>query len=142
MAIVPSHFVWQRERSAHHSGAQRNYGDPLFPLPRGPSASPVSCGLCNHGSRSNPEPGFSSFSTGSPLHTLSPVFPHPFPSTLTLEKTPPRAGTPHRKVGETKIQRRHPSCCCAEEVPSRYHQIFAFFPAKSVCSQYVCASVI
>lgn len=47
MAIVPSHFIWQRERAEHHSGAQRLYrnrGEIL--IPRGPSASPEPCSLC------------------------------------------------------------------------------------------------
>ena len=25
MAIAPTHYIWQRERSVHHSGAVRNY---------------------------------------------------------------------------------------------------------------------
>ncbi|NWR28746.1 SPDYA protein, partial [Tachuris rubrigastra] len=45
MAIAPTHYIWQRERSAHHSGAMRNYSDEVQ-LPRGPSATPTDCLLC------------------------------------------------------------------------------------------------
>lgn len=48
MAIVPSHFVWQRERAEHHSGAQRLYKSCKgIPIPRGPAASPEPCSLCH-----------------------------------------------------------------------------------------------
>ncbi len=47
MAIVPSHFIWQRERAEHHSGAQRLYQNrEEILVPRGPSASPEPCSLC------------------------------------------------------------------------------------------------
>ncbi|XP_013805360.1 speedy protein A [Apteryx mantelli] len=46
MAIAPTHYIWQRERSTHHSGAVRNYNKDEVQLPRGPSASPVDCLLC------------------------------------------------------------------------------------------------
>lgn len=46
MAIAPTHYVWQRERSVHHSGAVRNYNDAEVQLPRGPSATPTDCLLC------------------------------------------------------------------------------------------------
>ncbi|XP_044021893.1 speedy protein A isoform X2 [Siniperca chuatsi] len=120
MAIVPSHFVWQRERSEHHSGAQRQYGDRDHTrIPRGPSASPVSCALCNRGTRLDQGPGFSSVSRCSSAQTPNPAFPHPFTSMLSLETTPPRAAASRRKAVETKSQAQHSSCCCAEEVPSR-----------------------
>ncbi|CAM9858687.1 unnamed protein product [Bubo scandiacus] len=45
MAIAPTHYAWQRERSTHHSGAMRNYNDEV-PLPREPSATPTDCLLC------------------------------------------------------------------------------------------------
>ncbi|NXL66452.1 SPDYA protein, partial [Chordeiles acutipennis] len=45
MAIAPTHYIWQRERSVHHSGAVRNYSGAV-PLPRGPSATPTDCLLC------------------------------------------------------------------------------------------------
>ncbi|XP_056343720.1 speedy protein A isoform X1 [Oenanthe melanoleuca] len=45
MAIAPTHYIWQRERSVHHSGAVRNYNDQVQ-LPRGPSATPTDCQLC------------------------------------------------------------------------------------------------
>ncbi|NXK89720.1 SPDYA protein, partial [Formicarius rufipectus] len=45
MAIAPTHYIWQRERSVHHSGAMRNYDDEVQ-LPRGPSATPTDCLLC------------------------------------------------------------------------------------------------
>lgn len=45
MAIAPTHYIWQRERSVHHSGALRNYDDEVQ-LPRGPSATPTDCLLC------------------------------------------------------------------------------------------------
>ncbi|KFV39205.1 Speedy protein A [Tyto alba] len=46
MAIAPTHYVWQRERSVHHSGAVRNYKDDEVQLPREPSATPTDCLLC------------------------------------------------------------------------------------------------
>ncbi|KAM6354688.1 speedy protein A [Podargus strigoides] len=46
MAIAPTHYVWQRERSVHHSGVMRNYNNDRAQLPRGPSATPTDCLLC------------------------------------------------------------------------------------------------
>ncbi|XP_063072734.1 speedy protein A-like [Engraulis encrasicolus] len=47
MSIVPSHFIWQRVRAEHHSGAQRVYPDQDQVEPRGPTASlPQPCSLC------------------------------------------------------------------------------------------------
>ncbi|XP_019500537.1 PREDICTED: speedy protein A isoform X1 [Hipposideros armiger] len=46
MAIAPTHYIWQRERSVHHSGAVRNYNRAGVQLPRGPSGTPVDCSLC------------------------------------------------------------------------------------------------
>ncbi|XP_042356021.1 speedy protein A isoform X2 [Plectropomus leopardus] len=120
MAIVSSHVIWQRERSEHHSGAQRQYGDrDCTRIPRGPSASPVSCSLCNRSSGIDNGPGSSYLSRRSSAQSPNPPFPHPFTSTLRLEFTPPRAAAPHRKAMETKSQAQNSRCCCAEEVPSR-----------------------
>ncbi|XP_057256064.1 speedy protein A isoform X2 [Pezoporus wallicus] len=47
MAIAPTHYVWQRERSIYHSGAVRNYSGDEAQLPRGPSATPTHCLLCD-----------------------------------------------------------------------------------------------
>lgn len=121
MAILPSHFLWQRERLEHHSGAQRQYGDQdRAGFPRGPLASPVSCALCNRGSRFDEAQGSSSPSRGSSAKTPSPAFSHPLTSMLNLETTPQRATFHRNAVKKTKIQTRHSSCYCAEEVPSRY----------------------
>ncbi|KFP10588.1 Speedy protein A, partial [Egretta garzetta] len=46
MAIAPTHYIWQRERSVHHSGAVRNYHNDEVQLPRGPSGTPADCLLC------------------------------------------------------------------------------------------------
>ncbi|XP_072313784.1 speedy protein A [Eucyclogobius newberryi] len=52
MAIVPCHFVWLRERLEHHSGAQRQYSHKdHISVPRGPTASPVSCAFCSCSSK-------------------------------------------------------------------------------------------
>ncbi|XP_068574052.1 speedy protein A [Cebidichthys violaceus] len=118
MAIVSSHFVWQRERSEHHSGARRQYGerDRIHVL-RGPLASPVSCPLCKRGSASDRGPGSSaSPSRCSSAWTPSPTFSHPFTSALSLEVTPPRAAACRRKATEMKIQTQR-SFCCSAEVP-------------------------
>ncbi|XP_026210915.1 speedy protein A isoform X2 [Anabas testudineus] len=120
MAIVPSHFVWQRARSEHHSGAHRQYGDRDHArIPRGPLASPISCGLCNHGTSLDQGLGSASPSSGSSAQTPNTDYPHPFTSLLTLETTPRRATSSHRKAVETKRHEQHSSCCCVEEVPSR-----------------------
>ncbi|XP_062980233.1 speedy protein A [Elgaria multicarinata webbii] len=46
MAIASTHYIWQRERSLHHSGAIRNNGRAEVQLPRGPNATPADCLLC------------------------------------------------------------------------------------------------
>ncbi|KAL4648962.1 speedy protein A-like [Arapaima gigas] len=101
MAIVPSHFVWQRERAEHHSGAQRQYRDRGEPqIPRGPSASPVTCFLC---AREGPcinmgLPSSSSHSTSCSLSccSSSSSSPLPFALCLTLEVSPPRNRVPEQ----------------------------------------------
>lgn len=47
MAILPSHFAWQRERSEKHSGAQRRYGEKTVSLPHSRTASQAPCSLCD-----------------------------------------------------------------------------------------------
>ncbi|XP_072546675.1 speedy protein A isoform X2 [Salminus brasiliensis] len=75
MAIVPSHFIWQRQRAEHHSGAQRQYRDQdEVHIPRGPAASPEPCSLCAKTT------SLSSSSSSSPL---------PLALNLSLEATPP-----------------------------------------------------
>lgn len=51
MAIAPTHYIWQRERSVHHSGAVRSYNRHEVQLPRGPSATPADCSLCGRRGR-------------------------------------------------------------------------------------------
>ncbi|XP_077394622.1 speedy protein A [Festucalex cinctus] len=92
MAIVPSHYVWKRERSEEHSGAQRY--DRSW-LPRGPAASPVPCTRCDRKSTFSQPLRCSPISRGShvPSHdnslNLSPE--------LSLEKTPPNAIATRRR---------------------------------------------
>ncbi|XP_053291408.1 speedy protein A [Pleuronectes platessa] len=118
MAIVPAHFVWQRERSEHHSGAQRQYSDKVnISIPRGPFASPVTCVLCHHSTRLDQGLGSSHPNRGSPAPSPNATYPDPFTALLTLETTPLRAAATGRKAAETKSHVRPPSCCCAEGVP-------------------------
>lgn len=105
MAISPSHALWQRERLEHHSGAQRLYGGYSLTLPRGPSASPVFCALCNHASVSDEGSG-SSFSCST--SKKDPFFLNPFTATVDSENTYARDAN-------------HPSCCSAKERSSKYH---------------------
>ncbi|XP_035024769.2 speedy protein A isoform X2 [Hippoglossus stenolepis] len=120
MAIVPAHFVWQRERSEHHSGAQRQYSDRVnISIPRGPFASPVTCVLCHHSTRLDPDLGSSHPNRGSPAQSPNATYPDPFTALLTLETTPLRAAASGRKAAETKSHVQPSSCCCAEGVPSR-----------------------
>ncbi|XP_051503143.1 speedy protein A-like [Myxocyprinus asiaticus] len=90
MAIVPSHFIWQRERSEHHSGAQRqdrNREEIL--IPRGPSGSPETCSLCAKTS-SHPPHRPSSASTRS--------------SSVPLETNPQKSQTSCRSSKMSKAQ--------------------------------------
>ncbi|TNN50892.1 Speedy protein A [Liparis tanakae] len=114
MAIVSLHLVWRRERSEHHSGARRQYGERgRVCIPRGPLALPVSCPHCKRGAAS--DRGFSaSPSDGCLAQTPSPAVPHPFTSTLSLEVTPPRAAACHRRAEEMEIHTQHSFCCSAE----------------------------
>ncbi|XP_072559818.1 speedy protein A-like isoform X2 [Paramormyrops kingsleyae] len=56
MAIVPSHSLWKRERPEHHSGAQRHYDREGLQRPRGPSAAPIACTLCDRRTIQTQEP--------------------------------------------------------------------------------------
>ncbi|XP_056282993.1 speedy protein A isoform X2 [Pseudoliparis swirei] len=114
MAIVSLHLVWRRERSEHHSGARRQYGERgRVRIPRGPLALPVSCPHCKRGAAS--DRGFSaSPSSDCLVQTPSPEVPHPFTSTLSLEVTPPRAAACHRRAEEIGIHMQHSFCCSAE----------------------------
>ncbi|KAL0969877.1 hypothetical protein UPYG_G00233680 [Umbra pygmaea] len=107
MSIVPAHFLWQRERAEHHSGAQRLYvgRQKEVHLPRGPSASPAPCALCIQSS------GLSLSSTAS---SSSPIQLSPLPFALSLERTPPKAQAfSSRRQAQRKTKAEH-SCCCAE----------------------------
>ncbi|XP_078254917.1 speedy protein A [Rhinoraja longicauda] len=47
MAIAPSHYIWQRVRPLHHSGAIRRYTqNEQMKIPRGPCCTPAHCSLC------------------------------------------------------------------------------------------------
>ncbi|XP_057715747.1 speedy protein A isoform X2 [Corythoichthys intestinalis] len=94
MAIMPTHFVWKRERSEQHSGAHRHYEERnRVRLPRGPTASPVACAHCNRKSTFNHQlvlssvPG--SFSVQSYNSTL------PVITQFNLKKIPPGATKAH-----------------------------------------------
>ncbi|XP_040916992.1 speedy protein A [Toxotes jaculatrix] len=118
MAIVPSHFVWQRDRSVLHSGAQRQYGEQdHVRFPRGPSAALISCALCNSSAKLDQGLGSSSPYRGSSAQTADTTYPHPFTSLLTLETTPLRAAVSCKKAVETKSYMQPLSCCCAQEAP-------------------------
>uniref|UniRef100_G3PHD1 Speedy/RINGO cell cycle regulator family member A n=1 Tax=Gasterosteus aculeatus aculeatus TaxID=481459 RepID=G3PHD1_GASAC len=115
MDIVPSHLAWQRERSEHHSGAQRQYGERDHTrIPRGPFASPVPCSLCKRGAASDQGPG-SAASPSRGSSNTNHAFPQPFNFALSLEVTPPRAAACLRRAAEAKYQ-THPSVCCGKKV--------------------------
>ncbi|KAL7873757.1 hypothetical protein AOLI_G00128280 [Acnodon oligacanthus] len=97
MAIVPSHFIWQRERAEHHSGAQRLYrNQEEVHMPRGPTASPEPCSLCARISVLSPP---SSSPSSSPL---------PLALNLSLEATPP---SKHQAFHQLSKQR---ACGCKD----------------------------
>ncbi|MEQ2199420.1 hypothetical protein XENOCAPTIV_026290 [Xenoophorus captivus] len=122
MAIVPSHFVWQRQRSDHHSGALRQYNEQgAARLPRGPSASPVSCALCNFSSR------FHRICSGRPTaQTSGNSYLNPFAPAFTFELTPPRV--PNRTTEEDTTKAQKSCCFCPEELPSKrlFHFVDSF----------------
>ncbi|KAL6105132.1 spdya [Pungitius sinensis] len=114
MAIVPSHLAWQRERSEHHSGAQRQYGERDHTrIPRGPLASPVPCSLCKRGDALDRGPD-SSASPSKGSSNTNPAFYQSFNFAMSLEFTPPRATACLRSAAEAKIQTQS-SICCGEE---------------------------
>ncbi|KAL6478315.1 hypothetical protein MHYP_G00141500 [Metynnis hypsauchen] len=102
MAIVPSHFIWQRERAEHHSGAQRLYRDrEEVHMPRGPTASPEPCSLCARTSVLSPP---SSSPSSSPL---------PLTLNLSLEATPP---SKHQAFHQPS---KKPACSCKNNAAGR-----------------------
>ncbi|XP_024122311.1 speedy protein A isoform X1 [Oryzias melastigma] len=116
MAVASSHSVWQRTRSDHHSGAQRQYSDPGSPFPRGPAASPLSCALCNYGGRLH--------HGSSPTQAVEKSYTHSFIDAASLEVTPPRAAAAvasQRKTGKSRSQAQQSQHFCPEEIASFYN---------------------
>nr|XP_057947031.1 speedy protein A isoform X2 [Doryrhamphus excisus] len=110
MAIMPSHFVWKRERSEHHSGAQRHYDQrDKARLPRGPAASPIPCTHCNHQKRFDHQIHSSSTPIMSSVQSSCPTLPLGYQ--LNLEKTPPRVPAACRERIKNKNP-QHSSCSC------------------------------
>uniref|UniRef100_A0A3B3ZA99 Uncharacterized protein n=1 Tax=Periophthalmus magnuspinnatus TaxID=409849 RepID=A0A3B3ZA99_9GOBI len=94
MAIVPCHFVWQRERSEHHSGAQRQYVHREHTsVPRGPTSSPVSCALCSRSSKLDQSFSLISSQKHSSIQATNLLSLLPAVPSMRLEKTPPRITT-------------------------------------------------
>ncbi|XP_012677554.1 speedy protein A [Clupea harengus] len=125
MAIVPSHFIWQRERAEHHSGAQRQYRDrDEVHLPRGPSAgSPEPCALCAKSAALNPSSSSSSCSScclSSSTNSFSDSSPLPFSLLLSLESTPPPLPPPLGRASSRPSRRnkRQRSCLCCSQDPA------------------------
>ncbi|KAM8945383.1 speedy protein A [Pelodytes ibericus] len=81
MAIAPAHYIWQRERSEHHSGAIRNYCKLDSGAPRGPSATPQDCALCGKKGRyiDLGLSGSSSSSSGTTVHMKEQIPPQDSP---------------------------------------------------------------
>uniref|UniRef100_A0A803TJV9 Speedy/RINGO cell cycle regulator family member C n=1 Tax=Anolis carolinensis TaxID=28377 RepID=A0A803TJV9_ANOCA len=79
MLEKPSHWVWSRERAAHHSGALRSYlaDESRDPFPKGPGATPALCLLCSFDLHEDPE---STPASGD----LSSRDPNPDPSDIPL----------------------------------------------------------
>lgn len=109
MAIWPSHFAWQRERSEKHSGAQRRYGEKAISLPRHRTASQAPCSLCHRISIANQLAGES-------VHPrISPVVPARLSPLLAVESTPlsaearkiePRCGVSRCSVKDFQVSSR------------------------------------
>lgn len=114
MAIVPSHFVWHRERSVHHSGAQRLYSHrEKIAIPRGPAASPVSCAFCSQTSKLDQSLSVVSLHQHSSTQTTNPFFLPPRSPSRIVEMTPPR-----RSKKQDCPTSEDSSCCFVRE----FHQ--------------------
>uniref|UniRef100_A0A8D0BJ22 Speedy/RINGO cell cycle regulator family member A n=1 Tax=Salvator merianae TaxID=96440 RepID=A0A8D0BJ22_SALMN len=85
MAIASTHYIWQRERSVHHSGAIRNNRQDQVQLPRGPSATPVDCLLCGKKTRYL-QLGLSSSSSNNTLEMTEQDIPQGLHATLPADK--------------------------------------------------------
>ncbi|XP_061552920.1 speedy protein A [Phycodurus eques] len=110
MAIMPSHFVWKRERSEQHSGAQRHYEErDTARLPRGPTASPVPCAHCSCKSTFNQQLYLPSIPRSSSVQSCNPTL--PLSTHLSLEETLPRATATRTGRIETRDQTQHSSQC-------------------------------
>ncbi|XP_066479347.1 speedy protein A [Tiliqua scincoides] len=85
MAIAPTHYIWQRERSVNHSGAMRNNTQDEVQLPRGPNATPVDCLLCGKKTR-YVSLGLSSSSSNGTLEMIEQHIPQGLHNSLPASK--------------------------------------------------------
>ncbi|CAL8271613.1 unnamed protein product [Merluccius merluccius] len=127
IAIKPSHFLWQRERAEHHSGARRHYGErDQVCMPRGPSVAPAPCTLCGHGAkRCRSLVLFSTSSSSSTATTPS----LDSPLQLELEATPAKDKPSSRKA--YKARARRSACIRSEDPPSKFNH-------ENTCKEELC----
>ncbi|KAH0622629.1 hypothetical protein JD844_025096 [Phrynosoma platyrhinos] len=88
MAIASTHYIWQRERSIHHSGATRNNSHNGVQLPQGPNATPADCLLCGKKPRSI-RLGLSSSSSNGTLEIMEQRIPQGMHDSLPTDKILP-----------------------------------------------------
>ncbi|XP_063052261.1 uncharacterized protein LOC134446898 isoform X2 [Engraulis encrasicolus] len=125
MNMVPSHFIWQRVRAKHHSGAQRVYPDQYkVYIPRGPTASPPKpCSLCAEYAILNASSSSSSSSpcclSSNDCSSASSTSPLTFSLSISLESTPPPPASSLTTAGSTRsssrLNRPQASICCSQE---------------------------
>ncbi|XP_028580286.2 speedy protein A isoform X1 [Podarcis muralis] len=115
MAIASTHYIWQRERSIHHSGATRNNSRDGVQFPRGPNATPTDCLLCGKKTRYI-RLGLSSSSSNGTLEMMEQHIPQGLHDSLPAGKIPePSLHCYSQDCKHLPNKGRKSSCTCQDK---------------------------